>query len=260
MTKWKTPEQIARMSRAGAILASCREALKAYIRPGVSTLDIDGFVESFLAERGATAEQKGYRGYPYATCASVNDVACHGMPSRERLRDGDIVTVDMVVNRDGWLADSAWTFAAGSVSASSLRLMRAAKRCLYAGVTQAIPGNRIGDIAHAILRVASAKGYTVIPDFTGHGIGTSIHEWPPVRHTGKPGKGIRLEEGMVITIEPILTAGKPMVKIESDGWTARAVDGKRSAQYEHTVAVTRDGPLILTALTPRLYRQAGRPV
>ncbi|MDF2715274.1 MAG: methionine aminopeptidase type [Paenibacillus sp.] len=254
MTEWKSAEQIARMARAGFILASCREALKTYVKPGLSTLDIDGFVERFLAERGATPEQKGYSGYPYATCASVNDVACHGMPGPERLRDGDIVTIDMVVNREGWLADSAWTFAVGRISASSRRLMRTAKTCLFAGVAQAIPGNRTGDIAHAIQSIASAKGYKVLSDFTGHGIGTSIHEWPTVKHTGKPGKGGRLEEGMVITIEPILTAGKPKVKIESDGWTARAVDGKRSAQYEHTVAVTRDGPLILTALAPRLYK------
>lgn len=254
MTEWKTAEQIVRIARAGSILASCREALGAYVRPGVSTKEIDGFVERFLAERGARPEQKGYRGYPYATCVSVNDVACHGMPGSERLRDGDIVTIDMVVNYGGGLADSAWTFGAGRVSPSSARLMRTAKACLYAGIAQATAGNRTGDIAHAIGKVASAKGYSIFADFTGHGIGSSIHEWPPIHHVGRRGKGIRLEEGMVITIEPILTAGKPKAKIEADGWTARAVDGKRSAQYEHTVAVTRDGPLILTMLQPALHK------
>lgn len=253
MSEWKTAEQIAQIARAGSILAACRNALRAFIRPGVSTLDIDAYVERFLARHGASPEQKGYRGYPYATCASVNDVACHGMPSRTALRDGDIVTIDMVVNRDGWLADSAWTFAVGDVSASSRRLMRAAKNCLYAGIAQVAVGKRTGDIAHAIRQISDANGYSIISDFTGHGIGSWIHEWPPVPHTGKPGKGVRLEEGMVITIEPIVTAGRPKVRIESDGWTARAVDGKRSAQYEHTIAVTRDGPLILTELQPVLY-------
>lgn len=254
MSEWRSAKEIARIARAGSILASCRKALKTYIRPGISTLDIDRFVESFLAENGATPEQKGYRGYPYATCSSVNDVACHGMPNQEPLRPGDIVTVDMVVNRSDWLADSAWTFAVGTIADSSRHLMRAAKKCLYAGIAQARHGNRIGDIGHAIETLASASGYSIIPDFTGHGIGRSIHEWPPIMHVGKPGKGVRLEEGMVITIEPILSAGKPEVRLESDGWTARSVDGKRSAQYEHTIAITRDGPLILTALHPKLYK------
>ncbi|RKN82119.1 type I methionyl aminopeptidase [Paenibacillus ginsengarvi] len=255
MTEWKTPEQIGLMAKAGAILAACRSSLIGYIKPGVTTLDIDGYVERFLAGYGATPEQKGYRGYPYATCASVNEVACHGMPGRKLLREGDIVTIDMVVNKDGWLADSAWTFAVGEVSASSRNLMRTAKNCLYAGISQAKTGSRIGDIAHAIQSVSAAGGYSILSDFTGHGIGTWIHEWPSVPHTGKRGKGVKLEEGMVITIEPILTAGKPKVKIEADGWTATAVDGKWSAQYEHTVAITRKGPLILTVLQPVLYEE-----
>jgi methionyl aminopeptidase len=253
MTEWKTKEQIARMAKAGAVLASCRRALKRYIRPGISTLDIDRFVERFMADHRVTPEQKGYNGYPHATCSSVNEVACHGMPDDKPLKSGDIVTVDMVVNRSGWLADSAWTYAVGDVPASSLRLMKTAKRCLYAGISQAWPGKRVGDIADAIHRVASAGGYSVFADFTGHGIGQSIHEWPPVPHSGKQGRRVRLEKGMVITIEPILTSGTPEVTIDPDGWTARSVDGRRSAQYEHTVAITRSGPLILTLPKPRLY-------
>ncbi|MEF3302874.1 type I methionyl aminopeptidase [Paenibacillus sp. GYB003] len=258
MTGWKTAEQIALIARAGAILAACRRELNRRIKPGVTTLEIDAFVERFLADNGATPEQKGYRGYPYATCASVNEVACHGMPDDKPLKDGDIVTIDMVVNRDGWLADSAWTFAVGDVSASSRRLMRAAQTCLYAGIAKAKIGNRLGDVAHEIQSVARANGYSVFGDFTGHGIGNWIHEWPSVPHVGKAGKGVRLEEGMVITIEPILTAGKPKAKIGADGWTATAVDGKRSAQYEHTIALTRKGPLILTLPQPELYTADAR--
>lgn len=253
MTGWKTAEDIAGIAKAGAILAACRNALGAVVKPGVSTRDIDDYVERFLAAHGATPEQKGYRGYPYATCASVNDVACHGMPDGKPLRDGDIVTIDMVVNRSGWLADSAWTFAVGEPSAKSLRLMRAAKRCLFAGIAQARVGKRTGDIGQAVQRAAATYGYSVFREFTGHGIGSWIHEWPSVPHVGRAGRGDLLEEGMVITVEPILTAGKPNIRIEADGWTARAVDGKRSAQYEHTVAVTAAGPLILTLPKPELY-------
>lgn len=242
----KTPEQMERMRAAGAILAACHREIAKMIRPGVTTWEIDQFVEEFLRERGATPEQKGYHGYEYATCASVNDVICHGFPKKEPLQNGDIVTIDMVVNLDGWLADSAWSYAVGTIYPEARRLLEVTEAALYRGIEQAVPGNRIGDISHAIQTFAESQGYSVVRDFTGHGIGQSMHEEPYVPHFGPPGRGPRLKEGMVITIEPMLNVGTYHATIDEDGWTARTRDGKLSAQYEHTVAITADGPLILT--------------
>ncbi|KQL43837.1 methionine aminopeptidase [Brevibacillus choshinensis] len=242
----KTPEEIELMRAAGRILAACHREIKTMIRPGVTTWDIDQFVEEFLVKNGATPEQKGYSGYPYATCGSVNDVICHGFPKKEPLRDGDIVTIDMVVRKDGWLADSAWSYEVGNVSPEAKRLLEVTEKSLYLGIEQAVVGNRIGDISHAIQTFAQANGYSVVRDFTGHGIGKDMHEEPYVPHFGPPGRGQRLKEGMVITIEPMLNIGTYHAKIDEDGWTARTRDGQLSAQYEHTIAITADGPVILT--------------
>ncbi|MED4586806.1 type I methionyl aminopeptidase [Brevibacillus choshinensis] len=242
----KTPEEIELMRAAGRILAACHREIKTMIRPGVTTWDIDQFVEEFLAKNGATPEQKGYSGYPYATCGSVNDVICHGFPKKEPLRDGDIVTIDMVVRKDGWLADSAWSYEVGNVSPEAKRLLEVTEKSLYLGIEQAVVGNRIGDISHAIQTFAQANGFSVVRDFTGHGIGKDMHEEPYVPHFGPPGRGQRLKEGMVITIEPMLNIGTYHAKIDEDGWTARTRDGQLSAQYEHTIAITADGPVILT--------------
>lgn len=242
----KTPEEIELMRAAGKILAACHREIATMIRPGVSTWDIDQFVEQFLAKHGATPEQKGFHGYPYATCGSVNDVICHGFPKKEPLRDGDIVTIDMVVRKDGWLADSAWSYEVGTVSPEAKKLLEVTEKSLYLGIEQAVVGNRIGDISHAIQTYAQAQGYSVVRDFTGHGIGQEMHEEPYVPHFGPAGRGQRLKEGMVITIEPMLNIGTYHVSIDEDGWTARTRDGKLSAQYEHTIAITADGPVILT--------------
>ncbi|GED25268.1 methionine aminopeptidase [Brevibacillus agri] len=242
----KTPEEIELMHAAGKILAACHREIASMIRPGITTWEIDEFVEEFLASHGATPEQKGFHGYPYATCASVNDVICHGFPKKEPLRDGDIVTIDMVVRKNGWLADSAWSYEVGTVSPEAKKLLEVTKKSLYLGIEQAVVGNRIGDISHAIQTYAQAQGYSVVRDFTGHGIGQEMHEEPFVPHFGPPGRGQRLKEGMVITIEPMLNIGTYHATIDEDGWTARTRDGKLSAQYEHTIAITADGPLILT--------------
>jgi methionyl aminopeptidase len=242
----KTREEIEKMKEAGAILAACHKEIAKMIRPGITTWEIDQFVETYLAERGAIPEQKGYQGYPYATCASVNDVICHGFPTKEPLREGDIVTIDMVVNWNGWLADSAWSYAVGKISPEAKRLLEVTEKSLYLGIEQAVAGNRIGDISHAIQTYAEQHGYSVVREFTGHGIGQIMHEEPYVPHFGPPGRGPLLKEGMVITIEPMLNMGSYHVKIDEDGWTARTRDGRLSAQYEHTVAITADGPLILT--------------
>lgn len=242
----KSKEQIEKMRQAGKILASCHRKLSRLIRPGVTTWEIDRWVEDYLEKQGATPEQKGYMGYPYATCASVNDEVCHGFPRKIPLKEGDIVTIDMVVNLHGWLADSAWTYAVGRVSEDVQKLLDVTKAALYQGIARAKPGNRIGDISHAIQTYAESRGLSVVRPFIGHGIGQRIHEPPEVPHFGPPGKGPLLQEGMVITIEPMLNLGSHHVTIEPDGWTAKTVDGSWSAQYEHTVAITAEGPLILT--------------
>ncbi|GGI45717.1 methionine aminopeptidase [Paenibacillus marchantiophytorum] len=242
----KTKEEIEKMGRAGRILADCHKEIAKMIRPGITTWEIDQFVESFLAKNGATPEQKGYHGYQYATCASVNDVICHGFPKKEPLQDGDIVTIDMVVRIDGWLADSAWSYAVGTISPIAEKLLNVTKESLYKGIEKAIPGNRIGDVAHAIQAYAEAQGFSVVRDFIGHGIGSEMHEEPQVPHYGPAGKGPRIKEGMVFTIEPMLNVGKYHSKVDADGWTARTYDGSLSAQYEHTIAITSEGPIILT--------------
>lgn len=242
----KSEREINQMHEAGKLLASCHKEVAKLIKPGVTTLEIDAFVDDYLKKHGATAEQKGYKGYEYATCASVNDEICHGFPSKKPLKNGDIVTIDFVVNLNGALADSAWTHSAGTISEEAQKLMDVTKTAMYKGIEQAFIGSRLGDIGHAIQSYAEGESFSVVRDFTGHGIGKTMHEEPTVLHYGKPGKGLRLREGMVITIEPMLNAGTWYSKMDDNGWTARTVDGKLSAQYEHTVAITKNGPLILT--------------
>ncbi|MCR8643853.1 type I methionyl aminopeptidase [Paenibacillus sp. N1-5-1-14] len=246
MAKVKTQAQIKLMLEAGKILAACHRELLKKIVPGVTTMEIDRFVEQFIRDHGATPEQKGFHGYPYATCACVNDVMCHGFPTDTPLRSGDCVTIDMVVNLNGWLADSAWSYTVGEVSQEVTDLLRVTKECLYIGIEQAVIGNRVGDISHAVEKHAQDNGYSIVREFTGHGIGQKMHETPHIPHYGPKGLGPLIRAGSVFTIEPILTTGKRHVFIDSDGWTARTVDGSLSAQYEHTIAVTTKGTLILT--------------
>lgn len=246
MVTLKSGREIYKMHEAGKLLASCHREIAKIIAPGITTLEIDSFVEKYLKKHGVTPEQKGYKGYRYATCASINDEICHGFPRKTPLRNGDIVTIDMVVNLDGGLADSAWTYAVGDVSDKAKHLLESARNCLYKGIEKAFGGNRIGDIGHAVQSYAESEGFSVVRDFLGHGIGPTIHEEPQIPHFGSPGKGPRLKEGMVITIEPMINEGTWFCQIDSNGWTARTVDSKLSAQYEHTVAITKDGPLILT--------------
>jgi methionyl aminopeptidase len=242
----KTKDEIAKMREAGKILRACHQEIEQRIKPGVTTAEIDHFVEQFLQKHGAIPEQKGYMGYPYATCASVNDVICHGFPGKTPLRDGDIVTIDMVVNLNGWMADSAWSYPVGKISNDAEKLLQVTKESLFRGIEQAVIGNRIGDISHAIQTYAESEGLSVVRQFIGHGIGSKMHEAPEVPHFGPPGRGPRLKEGMVITIEPMLNLGSYHAKVDADGWTARTVDESMSAQYEHTIAITAEGPFILT--------------
>lgn len=242
----KTKQEIEKMQTAADLLVKVHRALRDEVKPGVTTLELDKFVEKFITDRGGYPEQKGYQGFPYSICASVNDEICHGFPSDRKLQDGDLLTIDMVVNVDGYLADSAWSYAVGDISEEVQKLMDVTKECLYRSIELVKPGVRLGDIGHAIQSHAEANGFSVVRDFVGHGIGTNMHEDPQVLHYGKPGRGIRLEEGMVFTIEPMINSGDWPIKMDDNGWTARTRDGSLSCQYEHTLAVTEDGVIILT--------------
>src|SRR4051812_19538127 len=209
----KSKREIEKMKEAGNILASVHKQLATMIKPGITTWQIDEFVEKYLQKQGATPEQKGYKGYKYATCASINDEICHGFPRKEPLKEGDIVTIDMVVNYNGALADSAWSYGVGNVSEETDHLLRVTKEALYKGIEQAVPGNRIGDIGHAIQKYVESEGLSVVRDFIGHGIGAVIHEKPDVPHYGLAGKGPRIKEGMVFTIEPMVNIGRYQTKM-----------------------------------------------
>lgn len=245
----KTKEEILKIREAGKILAECHGELASRIRPGMTTLEIDEWVEQYLAGRKATPEQKGYRGYPFATCASVNDVVCHGFPNHRQLQNGDIVTIDIVVNKNGWLADSAWSYRIGEVSEEADRLLTITHKALEKGIAQAVAGNRVGDISAAVQGVAREAGIGIVKPLIGHGIGRSMHEPPDVPNFGRAHTGPLLREGMVITVEPILTSGDTgAVLWDDDGWTIRTADGSLGGHYEHTIAITKGAPVILTSL------------
>ncbi|WP_160038924.1 type I methionyl aminopeptidase [Paenibacillus sp. USDA918EY] len=244
----KSKEEIGYMREAGRILSACHREISRMIAPGVTPLQIDAFVEEFLAKQGAVPEQKGYRGFPYAICSSVNDIVCHGFPTDVPLAEGDVVTIDIVVNKDGWLADSGWSYGVGKLSRPLQRLMLRTEQALFAGIDQARVGQTIGDIGYAIERCAKKGRFGVARPLGGHGIGTRLHEPPDVPSYGRRGDGVRLVEGMVITVEPLFTLGSTgAVLWEDDGWTIRTADGTCGVQFEHTVAVTAEGPYILTA-------------
>lgn len=242
----KTRQEIEKMKKAGELLARVHKEIAKMIKPGISTYEIDQFVEEYLKKNGATAEQKGYQGYQFATCASINDEICHGFPRKSPLQDGDIVTIDMVVNLEGWLADSAWSYGVGNISDEAKKLLDITKKALYIGIEKAVIGNRIGDISHAIQTYVESEGFSVVRDFVGHGIGRNMHEEPQVPHFGSSGRGPRLMEGMVLTIEPMVNIGRYESTVDDNKWTARTIDGKLSTQYEHTLAITKDGPIIIT--------------
>ncbi|MCZ8523385.1 MULTISPECIES: type I methionyl aminopeptidase [Paenibacillus] len=246
MIHLKTPEEIAKMREAGQILAACHREIAKMVRPGITTMEINDFAESFIVSHGASQVTKGFKGFPAATCASVNDVIAHGFPSKEPLANGDIVKIDIVCCYNGWMADTCETYAVGTISPETEKLVRVTRECLNLGISKALVGNRIGDVVNAIQKHAEGNGFSVVRDLVAHGIGRDMHEEPSFPHAGKPGRGFRLEEGMVFTIEPMVNAGKHEMFIDFDGWTARTMDGSLSAQFEHTIAITKDGPLVLT--------------
>jgi len=249
MIALKNIEEIRAIERAGRILADLFVEIEPRIVPGASTADLDRFAEEFIrSHEGAEPAFKGLYGFPASLCTSLNEEVVHGIPSeRRRLRQGDIVSVDAGVKLHGWYADAARTYPVGEVDEETERLLHTTREALAAGIEQARPGNRLGDIGHAIQQVAEAAGFGVVRDLVGHGIGRDPHEEPQVPNYGRPGRGLRLMPGLVIAIEPMVNAGQVGVRTLPDRWTVVSADGSRSAHFEQTVAITEAGPLVLTA-------------
>ena len=254
MVEIKTPDEIQAMRAAGQVVAKALQAARAYAREGVTLKELDDVAHEVIRQAGATSPFLGYKPmfapvpYPGVICASLNDAALHGIPDIRRLQDGDLLSIDCGATLDGWTGDAAISFTIGEADPADTRLIETAYKALEAGIAQAVPGNRIGDISAAIGRVGRAGGYGINTDFGGHGVGHTMHEDPSVPNEGKPRRGFKLRPGIVIAIEPwFMAGGKDGYEIDDDGWTIRSADGSRAAHVEHTVAVTPDGPLILTA-------------
>lgn len=237
------------MARASKLVAETLQALKREVRPGVATEELDRLAEEFIRARGGVPAFKGYRNYPKTLCASVNDEVVHGIPSKRALQEGDIVGLDLGAIVDGFYGDSAVTVPVGAIHPRTAELLRVTEEALNKGIEQAIVGNRLSDISHAIQRHAEAAGFSVVTDFVGHGIGRQLHEEPQIPNYGKPGQGPRLQVGMVLAIEPMINVGGSAVRVLEDQWTAVTRDGSLSAHFEHTIAIQASGPpRILTKL------------
>lgn len=244
----KQPDEIEKARASNRIVAEVLSVLREKVKPGVTTLELDQIAETIVEKRGARPAFKGYRGYPYALCASVNEEVVHGMPSKRVLVEGDIIGLDFGVYHQGFYGDSAITLPVGRVSGKAARLMEITERSLQAAILQACPGNRLGDISAAVQQTVEAAGYSVVRDFVGHGIGRDMHEDPQIPNFGKKGRGIELKAGMILAIEPMVNEGGYSVNILSDGWTVVTQDGSLSAHFEHSVAITENGPDILSRL------------
>jgi len=243
----KSAAEIEKMRISGIALRKVHDAVKAAVRVGATTMDLERAAVAKIDELGAVSAFKGYHGYPAVLCTSVNNEVIHGIPNdRGALREGDIVSVDCGVVVDGFYSDCAVTYPVGKLSPAVARLLKVTEASLYAAIDQAVPGGRLFDISHAVQSMCEKEGYGVVREFVGHGIGKSMHEDPQVPNFGEAGKGPRLKPGMVLAIEPMINAGSADVKVLEDGWTAITVDGSFSAHFEHTVAITKDGPVILT--------------
>lgn len=247
MITLKSKREIENMTESGKLLADVHIHLRDLIKPGITTWEIDQFVQHYIERHGGICEQIGFEGYKYATCCSINDEICHGFPRKKPLKDNDLVKVDMVIDLKGGISDSCWAYAVGTPSPEVQKLMAVTKKAMYLGIEQAQVGNRIGDIGHAIQTYAEGQGYGVVRDFIGHGIGPTMHEDPAVPHYGQAGRGLRLKEGMTITIEPMITTGTWKMKMDPNGWTAYTRDGGLCCQYEHSLVITKDGPVIMTS-------------
>lgn len=247
----KSPAEIDAMAHAGEIVVGALAELEDHVRPGVTTAELDEIAEEFIRSKDGVPTFKGYRGFPSSICTSPNAVVVHGIPGPYQLDDGDIVSIDVGVTLGGFVADSAYTFGVGTIDEETQRLLDVCQAALEAGIEEARPGNRIGDISSAVQRTTESANFSVVRTLVGHGIGRSMHEEPQIPNFGEPGRGPKLATGMTLAIEPMINAGSPTVFVEDDQWSVSTRDGSLSAHYEHTVAISDDGPRILT--------QAARP-
>lgn len=245
----KSQREIELMRHAGMLVSKMHQFIKPYIKEGITTKELDRLCEKFIKEHDAVPSCKGYEGFPATLCTSVNDTVVHGIPDNYKLKNGDIITIDVVIGYKGYQGDAAWTYAVGDIDDNKKYLLKHTEMSLYEGIKQVKPGNRIGDISYAVQKYAEEHHLGVVKELCGHGIGKDMHEDPEVPNYGIPGTGPRLKEGMVICIEPMLTFGRRNVYLLEDDWTVKTQDGKDAAHYEHTVLVTKDGYEILT---PRL--------
>ena len=246
MITLKSQMEIETMREAGRIVGLAHEAVAKAIRPGVTTLELNAVAEKVIKDHGAVPSFLGYGGFPASICASINNVLVHGIPDHTRLKDGDIISIDIGACYKGYHGDAAWTHAVGKISEEAKDLMKVTRESLFVGLQQAKPGNRLGDICHAIGEYVESHGYSVPVDYTGHGIGTELHEEPAIPNYGRAGRGILLKEGMTLAIEPMVHAGKPQTRVLHDDWTVVSKDGSLAAHYEHTIVITSTGYEILT--------------
>jgi methionyl aminopeptidase len=242
----KSPAEIDAMAAAGAIHTAVLDLLSRKVRPGVTTLELDQAAEKLIRSRGAEPSFKGYRGFTGSICASPNHMVVHGIPGPFKLQRGDVISIDVGVTKDGWVADGAITLPVGEVSPVAAKLLEVTKESLFKAVEQCVAGNHLGDVGHAVQQHVEGHGFSVVRSLVGHGIGRSMHEDPQIPNYGTPGKGVLLEEGMVLAIEPMTTAGRHAVRMGDDGWAIYSQDGSVAAHFEFTVAITSDGPRILT--------------
>jgi methionyl aminopeptidase len=242
----KSEPELELMAAAGRVLAECIDELVTAVKPGILTRELDAMAERFIIAHGGSPTFKGYRGYPGSICASPNDMVVHGIPGKYKVRDGDLLSIDVGVTLDGFIADSAVTVPVGEVGEEAQQLLRTTRASLEAAILQCRVGNRLGDISHAVQRVVEAEGFNVVRSLVGHGVGRQMHEDPQIPNYGEPNRGPRLEAGMVFAIEPMVNMGTYDVFVAPDGWAIHSADGSLSAHFEHTVAITQNGPRVLT--------------
>jgi methionyl aminopeptidase len=244
----KTPREIAIMREAGRIVALTHQELKKHVQPGITTKELDAIAEKFIREHDAIPSFKGYNGFRGSICASVNEELVHGIPGSRKLKDGDIISIDIGAKYNGYHGDSAWTYAVGNIDEETQKLLEVTEQSLYKGLEQAKPGDRLSNISHAIQTFVEAHNFSIVREYVGHGVGQDLHEDPQIPHYGPPNKGPRLRPGMVLAVEPMVNAGSRYVKTLADDWTVVTVDGKMCAHFEHTIAITETGYEILTTL------------